>query len=96
MVLIASGLGMVDHAHRRRHYDHLVFWLAGIGALHLGLIADAHPAGASGGGCRWHASIAAACLLLFGIRRLRAFRISSDRQPIVQAAHRAAFSTAAR
>jgi hypothetical protein len=42
MVLIASGVGLwsitrVDD----EVYDHLVFWLAGIGALHLGLMADA-------------------------------------------------------
>jgi hypothetical protein len=42
MTLVASGVGLwsitrVDDV----VYDHLVFWLAGIGALQLGLIADA-------------------------------------------------------
>jgi hypothetical protein len=42
MTLIASGVGLwsitrVDDV----VFDHLVFWLAGIGALHLGVIADA-------------------------------------------------------
>ena len=56
-------------------YDHLVFWLAGIGALHLGLIADALvrlvPRAAAAAGTR---QIAAACLLLFGIGAAAGFQ----------------------
>ena len=42
MVLIASSLGLWSITRIEDDmYDHLVFWLAGIGALHLGLMADA-------------------------------------------------------
>jgi hypothetical protein len=69
MVLVASGLGLWSITRIEDDiYDHLVFWLAGIGALHLGLIADALmglvPGAVSVVGTR---QIAAACLLLFGI-----------------------------
>ena len=69
MVLIASSLGLWSITRIEDDiYDHLVFWLAGIGALHLGLIADAlirlAPRAAAAPGTR---QVAAACLLLFGI-----------------------------
>jgi hypothetical protein len=76
MVLIASGVGLWSITRVDDDvYDHLVFWLAGIGALHLGLIADALvrlvpparralPATAT----------AAACALLFGIAAAAGFQ----------------------
>ena len=49
-------------------YDHLVFWLAGIGALHLGLMADALvrlvPRAANVLTTR---VATAACILIFGV-----------------------------
>jgi hypothetical protein len=76
MVLIASGLGLWSISQIEDDiYDHLVFWLAGIGALHLGLIADALiqlvPRAAAAAGTR---QIAAACLLLFGIGAAAGFQ----------------------
>ena len=69
MVLIASTVGLwsitrVDDV----VYDHLVFWLAGIGALHIGLMADALvrlvPRAANVFPTR---VAAAACILTFGV-----------------------------
>ena len=76
MVLIASGLGLWSISRIDDDiYDHLVFWLAGIGALHLGLIADALirlvPRAAAAAGTP---QIAAACLLLFGIGAAAGFQ----------------------
>jgi hypothetical protein len=69
MTLIASGVGLwsitrIDDV----VYDHLVFWLAGIGALQLALIADALvrlvPRAANVFSTRVAAT---ACILIFGV-----------------------------
>jgi hypothetical protein len=76
MVLIASGLGLWSITRIEDDiYDHLVFWLAGIGALHLGLIVDALvrlvPRAAAAVGPH---QIAAACVLLFAVGAAAGFQ----------------------
>jgi hypothetical protein len=76
MVLIASGMGLWSITRIDDDiYDHLVFWLAGIGVLHLGLIADALirlvPGAAAAAGTR---QIATACVVLFGLGAAAGFQ----------------------
>jgi hypothetical protein len=76
MVLLASGVGLWSITRIEDDlYDHLVFWLAGIGMLHLGLIADALirlvPRAVAVVGTR---QIAAACLVLFGVGAAAGFQ----------------------
>jgi hypothetical protein len=69
MTLIASLVGLWSITRiDGETYDHLVFWLAGIGALQLGLIADAVVRLVPGANRPIPVRLAAAaCVLLFGV-----------------------------